>query len=432
MVLTPTRQVKPASCRSTAAAASERRDNRPTICQVLHSLQVGGAEVLAARLARRLQESYRFLFVCLDKLGPLGEALREEGFPVEVLDRRPGLDWRSTIRLARLLRRERVEMLHAHQYTPFFYALTARWLGKRIPVLFTEHGRHFPDYPRRKRIIANRLLLSRRDRVAAVGESVRQAVIANEGIPAERVGVIYNGIDPNSFGKAPQDRDGVRREIGVGTDDLVVIQVARLDYLKDHLTAIRAVERVAVQRPEVRLVLVGEGPEREKIEAEVRQRQLSPHVRFLGLRGDVVRLIPAADLFLLTSISEGIPLTVIEAMAAGLAVVSTRVGGVGEIVVDGQTGLLAPAGDDSTLAEHILSLSADVARRQRMGQVGRQRAHAMFSEEKMHASYCGLYEEVLRGRGSCSPACLRRRLGTASVQIPINDSTGADMLVRTR
>lgn len=369
---------------------------KPVICQVLHSLQVGGAEVLAARLARQLRGSYRFLFVCLDQLGTLGEELRAEGFPVEVLERRPGLDWRSILRLARLLRREEVSLLHAHQYTPFFYALTARWLGGRIPILFTEHGRHFPDYPRRKRIFFNRLLLRRRDRVVAVGKAVREALIANEGIRADRIEVIYNGIDLDRFSQSNPDRDSVRREMGIGPNDLAIIQVARLDYLKDHLTAVRAIERVAARNPHVRLVLVGEGPERQKIEAEVHSRQLTAHVHFLGLRKDVARLVPAADVFLLTSISEGIPLTLIEAMAAGLPVVSTSVGGVPEVVLDRQTGLLAPAGDDSALAEHILSLTTDAAARQRMGQAGRQRAHSLFAEENMHASYRGLYEEVLR------------------------------------
>lgn len=371
---------------------------RPTICQVLHTLQVGGAEVLAARLARQLQGSYRFLFVCLDNLGSLGEELQAEGFRVEVLNRRPGRDWRSTFRLARLLRREEVALLHAHQYTPFFYALTARWLGRRIPVLFTEHGRHFPDYPRRKRIMANRLLMTRRDRVVGVGETVRQAVIVNEGIAAERVEVIYNGIDLEAFDPKCADRDSTRRDMGVGPNDLVVVQVARLDYLKDHLTALRAMERVAARRREVRLVLVGEGPEREKIEAEIRQRRLSEHVRLLGLRSDVGRLVSAADVFLLTSISEGIPLTVIEAMGAELPVVSTRVGGVGEIVLEGQTGLLARAGDDCALAEHILSLAAEPTRRRQMGQFGCQRARAVFCERRMHAEYVRLYEEMIAVR----------------------------------
>src|SRR5438105_1833184 len=99
---------------------------RPIVCQLLHGLRVGGAEVLVARLARRLRERYRFHFLCLDELGSLGEELRAEGFPVEVLGRRPGVDWRLPLRLARALARTRTALVHAHQYTPFFYALAAR------------------------------------------------------------------------------------------------------------------------------------------------------------------------------------------------------------------------------------------------------------------------------------------------------------------
>src|SRR5207253_8484624 len=133
---------------------------------------------------------------------------RAEGFPVEVLGRKAGLDWACPLRLARLLRRERVDVLHAHQYTPFFYGLAARLATRfagsppRRPILFTEHGRHQPDYPRPKRMLANRLLLSRRDRVVGVGAAVRRALIANEGIPPRRVAVRYNGSDVDAFAGA--------------------------------------------------------------------------------------------------------------------------------------------------------------------------------------------------------------------------------------
>jgi glycosyltransferase involved in cell wall biosynthesis len=369
----------------------------PTICQVLHSLRVGGAEVLAARLARRLQDRYRFVFACLDELGTLGEQMRQLGFPVVVLGRRPGLDGRCALHLANLLRRERVDLVHAHQYTPFFYALAARLIHRRPGILFHEHGRHFPDYPRRKRMLVNRLLLGRRDRVVGVGEAVRRALVANEGIPPQRVAVIYNGIDLAGFANGYHDRAAARKDMGVGPGDLVLIQVARLDYLKDHATAVRTLERVVRHRPDTRLVLVGEGPEQAKIEEEVRRRGLEAHVRFLGLRKDVARLLPAADLFLLTSISEGIPLTLIEAMAAGLPVVATEVGGVGEVVVDECTGLLAPSGDDAALAARVIRLADDPALRRRLGQAGRARARAVFSEEEMHARYDQLYREMLHG-----------------------------------
>jgi glycosyltransferase involved in cell wall biosynthesis len=373
------------------------RDSMTTICQLLHGLRIGGAEVLAARLARQLRDRFRFVFVCLDELGTLGQQLREEGFVVEVLDRRSGLDWGCSLRLAGFLRRQRVALVHAHQYTPFFYGITARLLCHRPAVLFTEHGRHQPDYPRRKRIVANRLLLTRRDRVVGVGEAVRQALIANEGMPPRRVGVVYNGVDTEAFSNHASERAAVRREIGAGPGDWVMVQVARLDYLKDHATAVRTFERVLIGRPDAWLMLVGEGPEEEKIRQQVRDRRLGHRVRFLGLRSDIPRLLAASDVFLLTSVSEGIPVTLIEAMAAGLPVVSTRVGGVAEVVQDGETGLLAPAGDEEALAQKVLHLADRPDLCRQLGQRGRDRANRLFSERQMHAGYLRLYAEMLRG-----------------------------------
>ncbi len=389
---------RPSSSPEIATRPSSRR-RVATICQVLHGLEVGGAEVLAARLARRLNGDYRFLFVCLDDLGSLGRELRDEGFAVEVLDRRAGLDWRCARRLAEIAHRERVDVLHAHQYTPFFYCAAGRVLGRRPPVLFTEHGRHHPDYPRRKRMLANRVLLRGRDRVVAVGEAVRQALIHNEGIASGRVEVIYNGIPLDRFETRLTESEwaAVRSAMGIGPEDLALIQVARLDYLKDHATAIRTIERVARRCPRARLVIVGDGPERGAIEELVRHRSLAENVRFLGRRDDVPRLLAASDIVLLTSISEGIPLTLIEAMAAGRPVVSTRVGGVAEVVDDGQTGLLAPPGDDAGLAELVLRLAGDPGRRGDMGRAGRRRAGSLFSERQMHDRFRKCYDEMLLG-----------------------------------
>jgi glycosyltransferase involved in cell wall biosynthesis len=374
-----------------------------TICHVMHGLRMGGAEVLAARLARRYHGKrveatdgeLRFAFICLDELGSLGEELRRDGLEVRVVSRRPGVDWRCSWRLARALREMQVDLVHAHQYTPFFYSVTARLLFRRPPVLLTEHGRWLPDYPRPKRKLANRLLLERRDRVVGVGNAVRRALVDNDGFPAERAGVIHNGIDLARFDSTTETRWAVRADIGCRADDLVVVQVARLDSLKDHATAARAVERAARQRPELRWVVVGEGPEASAIEALAAERGIERHVIMLGLRTDVPRILQAADIALLTSKSEGIPLTLIEAMAAGRPVVSTDVGGVPEVVVDGETGLLAPCGDDARLAEHLVSLAVDPARRAELGRQGSRRARQLFSEDRMHASYINLYAEML-------------------------------------
>jgi glycosyltransferase involved in cell wall biosynthesis len=371
------------------------RSDQPVICQVLHAMNVGGAEVLAAALARQLAAQFQFVFACLDDLGPLGEELRQEGFRVDVLGRKAGLDLACARRLARWAADCGAGLIHAHQYTPFFYARAPVWLGGRPPVLFTEHGRFYPDLPNRRRMLFNRLFLRPCDRVVAVGRSVKQALIDNEGIPAERIDVIYNGVPLECFARDARARHEVRQELGIAPPSPVAILVARLDPIKDHVTALAVAARVRQVRPDFRLLVVGDGPLRADLECRVQAMNLTGTVQLVGLRTDVPRLLAAADLFLLTSLSEGIPVTLIEAMGACLPVVATRVGGVPEVVADGQTGRLAPASDPDALAAAVLELLADGSLRQRLGAAGHARALSLFSQQAMHAAYARLYRQML-------------------------------------
>ena len=371
--------------------------SKPVICQLLHSLNVGGAELLASRLTQHFRNRYRFVFICLDQPGALAEEIRQDGFAVHLVHRKPGFDPSCVYRLAQLFRRERVSLVHAHQYTPFCYGLSARAVSLHLPVLFTEHGRFYPDFPRRRRMLFNRLMLRSQDRVVAVGETVRQALIDNEGIPPHRTSVIYNGIDPRPFAEVRQSERGrLRAELGLSDRDFVAIQVARLDYLKDHITALRVASRMAAQHERFRLVLVGEGPEQLRIEQEIQRRRLELHVQLLGCRRDVPRLLAAADVCLLTSISEGIPLTLLEAMAAGLPIVSTDVGGVREVVGDDGNALLARAGDDQQLAAALLRLAAKPDTRAALVRSGASRIQQLFLETKMCGAYAEYYERMLQ------------------------------------
>ncbi len=374
---------------------------RPTVCQVLHSLGIGGAEVLAAEIARRLSDRYRFVFACLDSLGTFGKQLVREGFRVEVLNRQPGLDWRCAFRLAKFQREERVAVTHAHQYTPFFQALLGRLSYRRPPIVFTEHGRHYPDQRSSKRVLFNRSLIRQDDRFFGVGHAVSAALIANEGLPEHRVECIYNGVDLAPFAAVAQHealRTEVRRELGLTANEFVVLQVARLNPLKDHLTALRAIERLAARGIPAKLVLAGDGEERSKIEDFVSSHGLAQRVVLLGARRDVPRLMAAADVFLLSSISEGIPLTFIEAMSAALPIVATDVGGCAEVVLHGETGWLAPAQDDNQLASHLESLQRDSLQRRQFGLAGAARAHELFSLDRMLAEYSAVYDSLLGQR----------------------------------
>jgi len=180
--------------------------------------------------------------------------------------------------------------------------------------------------------------------------------------------------------------------------------VARLDPIKDHVTAIRACARAAGAVPGLTLVLAGDGPERPAVEAFVRDQGLGEMVRLLGTRHDVPRLLAAADALLLTSVSEGLPLTVVEAMATGLPVVSTAVGSVADVVTAG-TGLLAPARDDAALAAHLARLGRNPGLRAAMGRQGRARAVAEFSEAVMADRYAALFDATIAGgSGRTEPA----------------------------
>lgn len=363
---------------------------------MLHSLGRAGAEVLAADLARQLRDRYRFVFFCLDDIGPLGEQLREEGFEVVHLGRRPGVDLSLARRLRRAVKRQGVSLLHAHQYTPFFYAALSRGLSASPPVLFTEHGRHYPDERRPKRVLANRVLLRRGDRVTAVGRFVRDALIENEGVAGDRVEVIYNGIEPAKFEAG--DRVTARARMGLATvsgEAHVLLQVARLHEVKDHLTAVRAFARVAAEDAKAYLVLVGDGAQRPAVEAMIADMGLGEWVRLLGARQDVDQLMAGADVFVLSSLSEGISVTLLEAMAAGLPIAATAVGGNPEVVEHGRTGLLSPRRDDAALARNMLTLLRDAHLRRELGQAGHRRLMRLFTQARMHEAYRRMYDEML-------------------------------------
>lgn len=370
--------------------------DRPTVGHILHRLDRAGAEVLAGDLALKLQDRYRFVFLCLDGVGPLGEHLASRGFDVVELGRRPGLDLGVARRLRSAVRRYGINLLHAHQYTPFFYAALSRRLGSSPPILFTEHGRHYPDERKPKRVLANRWLLKPHDRVTAVGRFVKQALTDNEGIAEGRIKVVYNGIDPDAFPPADAvSRSRARRLIGVDDDAPLVLQVARFHPVKDHATAVRAFARVADTLPKARLCLVGDGRVRPEIEALAAERGVHDHVLFLGARGDVDQMLAGADVFMLSSLSEGVSVTLLEAMATGLPIAATGVGGNPEVVEHGTTGLLSPRGDDRALAENLVTLLRDPAQRRAFGRAGRERLLDVFTQERMHREYTEMYGQLL-------------------------------------
>jgi glycosyltransferase involved in cell wall biosynthesis len=387
---------------------SQTMSHRPNrIAFVLHVMQVAGAEVLVAETIRRLAGRIEPTIFCLDAIGPLGEQLRSEGVEVLCLNRRPGRDWRVAWRMARAIRERDIEVIHAHQYTPFFYSALAKLLLRRPPrLILTEHGRHYPDVVSPKRRAVNRLVLDRvADAVNAVCAFSAEHLARLDGFSARRIEVIENGIGIDRY-RSATDRLALRRRLGLDPARRYIAAVARFHPVKDHATLLRAFAIVAAARTDVDLLLAGDGPLRADLTSLVERLGIAERVRFLGVRSDVPDLLQAVDVFTLTSLSEAASLTLLEAMAASLPVVVTDVGGNPEIVRHGREGLLAPRGDAEAIASALLVLLNDPATAAAMGEAGRHRVEERYQLGQTIEAYWRLYQRLGRrtiGETECSP-----------------------------
>ncbi|MEM1212012.1 MAG: glycosyltransferase [Planctomycetota bacterium] len=372
--------------------------------QVLHRLDRAGAEVLAAAIGRGVPRVGRddqgggieTVYFCLDGVGAIGEELQRDGFEVVHLQRRPGVDRRLIGRLRGACAERGVTVLHAHQYTPFFYAAMAR---KRlrgaggVKVIFTEHGRHVPDVVGWKRRLVNKTLLRRGDAVTAVSGYVKRAVEEKEGLRLGLVGgveVVPNGITPEPT-PAAYTRTEARVRLGLPMEGPVVFHTARFHPVKDHALSLRGFGELLKTVPSAWLVLVGDGPERGFIEQQVRVLGLKERVVLTGVRDDARQLLPGADAAVLSSKSEGMSVTILEAMAAGVPVVATDVGGNRELIEHGRTGLLTPPGDHEALGAALAAVLKDQKTGAGFASAAKARFLTNFTESRMIEAYQGLY-----------------------------------------
>jgi glycosyltransferase involved in cell wall biosynthesis len=365
-------------------------------------MPVAGAEVLIRETIHRLGPAIEPSVFCLDKVGPIGDLLRSEGVLVECLNRKPGWDFSVAWRLAKRYRERRIEVIHAHQYTPFFYAALSRMYGLgRCRLVFTEHGRHFPDVVSPLRRAANRLMLQHAaTSVTACSDFSALALCRMDGFAGSRIDVIRNGIDLSRY-PVKEDRQPLRLRLGLRPERRYILCVARFHPVKDHATLIDAFAGLCRAIPDVDLLLAGDGPLRLDLQRAIDQRGLASRVQFLGIRFDVPALLTAVDMFTLTSISEAASLTVIEAMASAKPMVVTNVGGNPELVRDGVDGLLFPRGDAASGAKAMVRLLNDPEFARQLGDSARVRARSCFDLDSTVEQYRRIYKR-LTGRGGDS------------------------------
>ena len=363
---------------------------KPRLLLVVTLAEAGGAQTYAAQLAAGLAGRFD-VTVAAHGTGPLRDAAARAGvrfIPLRNV-RRAVSPWRDPLGLLELTticRRERPDIVHANSSKAGLLAMLAAYVT-RVPIrVFTVHGwafRWHSGFSATLYLWCERLTGRLATRVVCVSESELHAGLAAGTCGRQKTVVIHNAVDAGRFMPAAEDDGRVP----------TVVSVTRLKPPKDALVLLRGIARL--NGSAFRTRIVGDGPERERVEAERRSLGLEDAVELLGERRDVPALLAAADIFVLSSRSEGMPVSILEAMAAGLPVVASNVGGVAELVVDGETGFLTAPADEAALASALGRLLADPDLRRRMGAAARARVEARFDLAAFHGAHIRLYEDAL-------------------------------------
>lgn len=358
------------------------------VVHCVFSVAIGGQEMVILSLAAEGDRA-RFAprVLCLHSAGELAPRFEARGVPVDVIARPVGESSWSTLRaMHSYLREHRPAILHTHNPTPHQYGALSR-MTAGVPVLVhTKHGRN-QLLTRRGRLfekIAGRLT----DAVVPVSQDAAVVARTNDMVPQQRIHVIRNGIDADAIPLRVADRPGFR-----------AVHVARLNEVKDQPTLLRAVQLVRAREPRFELDIVGDGEQRGTLEQLALELGIVDAVRFHGFHDDVQPFLARADLFVLSSTSEGIAITLLEAMAAALPCVATDVGGNREVIIPDETGLLVPPSTPEALADAILATLAQPERARAWGLAGRARVAREFSLRHTVSEYEALYTRLLASKG---------------------------------
>ena len=394
------------------APADPMREREIRLLEVVTRMDVGGVPghvlLLLEGLCRR---GYRVTLACAECAPEHRTALESLGVRLLHIELRrllsPAADMRAWAVLYRLIQREQFDVVHTHMSKAALLGGLAGWLAGAPLVVNTAHNLGSIAMPkawlRALFWVYDKLLLSiTADAVITVTERLRDQVVSRRILSASRVRAIPNGIrarPPIGAAEAREARNALLTEIDAGPDTLVVGSVARLVWFKGLDALIAAMPSVLRACPDCRLVLVGDGPMRAELEQQASALGVHDRVSFLGERQDVARLLPAFDVFTLPSVSEGMPMTILEAMQASRPVVATSVGGVPELVADGASGVLVAARDPAALAAALIRQLGDPSLRRSMGDKGRERVVAHFTAAAMVVATDQLFRGLLLAAG---------------------------------
>jgi sugar transferase (PEP-CTERM/EpsH1 system associated) len=390
------------------------------VLHIMDSLGVGGTEMGVANIVERTRDRIDHVLCCVRHDGAIADRLRAGGTEVIVVGKAEGNDWRLPLRLARICRQVSPDIVHTRNWGSIDGIVAARLA--RVPVVIHgEHGREAadPDGTNRRRNRVRRLLAPLVTRVVTVSDQLRDWLIGHVRIPSRKVVVLRNGVDVERF-RCRSDCERLRARHGFSATDLIVGTVGRIDPVKDQAALLDTLEVLSKDHPKLRILIVGDGPEHPRLEREIAARGLGGQAHLSGFREDVPEMLSLMDVFVLPSVGEGMCNTILEAMAIGLPVIATAVGGNPELVTDGVTGVLVPARDRHALAAAIARYATDAETRRRHGSAGQERVLREFTLRAMVERYLSLYEYegARKRRGVAAPAVAQADLVGTTPRTP--------------
>lgn len=395
--------------------ADARVSARPIrVLQLITSLDRGGAENhLLALLTHADRQAFELETAVVAGEGELVPAFRQAGIPVHLLSSRGRFDPLALGRLMQLLRDGHFDILHSHLFRADIYAgLAVARLGEHRPLLVST--RHNDD-----RFFLNPFVglvhygvSARQDLIIAISDHIARFTVSRGVRHPERVRRVYHGFEPPVTQALEREGQHIRRELGIGPDTFLVGNVGRLALQKGQRHLIAAMPLLLQRVPRARAIIAGGGDLEDYLCGLARELGVAERVQVLGPRKDVPALMHAIDVLVMPSIWEGFGLVLLEAMAAGRPIVASRVATIPEVVADGETGLLVPAGDPLALAEALALLAEQPALASRLGEAGRERLRRQFSLEKMVGDTELLYRELVDERSTLRLADSPQAAGT--------------------
>lgn len=362
---------------------------------VLDSLGIGGLENGVINLINKMdRERFSHAICCIGQSGKSAERLLVEGVEIFEMKKGEGKELLLPFRLARVFKKNRIDIVHTRNWGAVDGIIGAKLAGVNI-IVHGEHGRDIvdPDGSNRKRNVIRRGLSFFVNRYVTVSKALREWLITVVGINERKIQAICNGVDTLIFN--PDEKCLVRSKYGHNDDEIIIGTVGRLDPVKNQRLLIKAFAQLKSKYINITLLVIGDGPCREDLERLVEDLDLKQKVSFLGMRDNVPELMKLLDIFVLPSIIEGISNTILEAMATGLPVIATSVGGNPELVVDGKTGYLVPGEDIGSLEKALETYIHNPAIVKQHGTAGRERAVKEYALDKMVNNYETLYTYLM-------------------------------------